>query len=103
MFRVRYRNSQGTLMRILTAISRRGLDLGYVQAEPSGLEHEVTLLVDVNAKQIGQLCRDWHATIDVHEVHVSAAVNEMGVGAPAVHMPPASAGLPEVGSRTAMA
>ena len=102
LFRIRYRNTQGTLMRILTAVSRRGLDLGYVQAEPAGLEHEVTLLVAVNAKQVGQLCRDWHATIDVHEVQVSAAVNEM-VQPPAVHMPPASAGLPGVGTRTAMA
>ena len=32
-FHIRYRNTQGTLMRILNAVSRRGLDLPYVQAE----------------------------------------------------------------------
>ena len=34
-FHIRYRNTQGTLMRIMNAASRRGLDLLSVQAEPA--------------------------------------------------------------------
>jgi len=68
VFHVRYRNTQGTLMRILNAVSRRGIDLPYVQAEPAEHKHRVTLLLDVNPKQIGQLYRDWHAVVDVVDV-----------------------------------
>ncbi len=32
-FHIHYRNTQGTLMRILTAVSRRALDITYVHAE----------------------------------------------------------------------
>ncbi len=70
-FHIRYRNTQGTLMRILNAASRRALDMPYVQAIPTGHEHTATLLLEVNAKQIGQLCRDWHAIVDVTDVSVS--------------------------------
>jgi acetolactate synthase small subunit len=70
-FHIRYRNTQGTLMRILNAASRRALDLPYVQAGAAGQEHSVTLLLEVNAKQIGQLCRDWYAIVDVTDVRVS--------------------------------
>ncbi|HKD03517.1 MAG TPA: hypothetical protein VKB77_13850 [Terriglobales bacterium] len=71
-FHIRYRNTQGTLMRILNAASRRGLDLPYVQAEPIEHTHHVTLLLEVNPKQVGQLHRDWNAIVDV--IYVRAAV-----------------------------
>jgi acetolactate synthase small subunit len=67
-FHIQYRNTQGTLMRILNAASRRGLDMPYVQATPIDHEHAVTLLLEVNPKQTGQLCRDWHAIVDVTKV-----------------------------------
>src|SRR6202008_2171271 len=59
-FHIHYRNTQGTLMRILTAVSRRGLDVPYVQACADGHGQRASLLLDVNTKQIGQLCRDWY-------------------------------------------
>jgi hypothetical protein len=37
-------------MRILNAANRRGIDMPYVQAEPNGHEHKVTLLMEVNQK-----------------------------------------------------
>ena len=37
-------------MRILTAASRRGIDMPYVQAEPNSHKHRVTLLMEVNQK-----------------------------------------------------
>lgn len=67
-FQIKYRNTQGTLMRILNAVSRRGLELPYVKASPIEHTHAVTLLLEVNPKQLGQLCRDWHAIVDVTEV-----------------------------------
>jgi acetolactate synthase small subunit len=76
VFQIRYRNTQGTLMRILTAASRRGIDLPYVQAEPVEHTHEVTLLLDVNPKQLGQLCRDWNAIVDVIDVRAGAQFKE---------------------------
>ena len=39
VFHIRYRNTQGTLMRILNAVSRRGLDLTFVHAEYAGQDH----------------------------------------------------------------
>ena len=57
-FHIRYRNTQGTLMRILNAASRRGLDLPFVQAEQGENEHQAMLILDVNAKQVGQLYRE---------------------------------------------
>jgi acetolactate synthase small subunit len=70
-FHVRYRNTQGTLMRILNAASRRGLDLPAVQAEAAEHDHHVTLLLEVNQKQVGQLYREWYSIADV--IHVSGA------------------------------
>ena len=78
VFHIRYRNTQGTLMRILTAASRRAIDTPYVQAEPSGHEHKVTLLMEVNQKQVGQLSRDWYAIVDVLDVHPAIAMQEIG-------------------------
>lgn len=76
-FHIHYRNTQGTLMRILTAVSRRGIEVPYVLASVSGHGHRADLLLDVNAKQIGQLCRDWHAIVDVTDVRVGVPTPEM--------------------------
>ena len=76
-FHIHYRNTQGTLMRILTAVSRRGLDIPYMHAAVSGYVHRVDLLLEVNPKQIGQLCRDSHAIVDVTDVRVSTPTPEM--------------------------
>jgi len=76
-FHIHYRNTQGTLMRILTAVSRRGLEIHYVLANSSGHGHRADLLLEVNAKQIGQLCRDWHAIVDVTDVRVGSPTPEM--------------------------
>jgi acetolactate synthase regulatory subunit len=76
-FRIHYRNTQGTLMRILTAVSRRGIEMTYVHAAQAGHVHRADLLLEVNAKQIGQLCRDWHAIVDVTDVNVGVPTPEM--------------------------
>ena len=104
LFHIRYKNTQGTLMRILMAVSRRALPMSYVQAMPVEDAHEVRLLLDVTEKQSAQLYRDWHATVDVLEVSSMLALEEgwaAGVDAGA-HMPPASAGIGSY-NRTAMA
>jgi acetolactate synthase small subunit len=72
-FQIRYRNTQGTLMRILNAASRRALDLPMVQAEPAEHDHQVTLALDVNQKQVGQLYREWYAIADVIKVSSGSA------------------------------
>ncbi len=74
-FHIHYRNTQGTLMRILNAVSRRALDITYVkaEAEPDDLTYKVTLLLDVNPKQVGQLRRDWYAIVDVTDVRIGSA------------------------------
>jgi acetolactate synthase regulatory subunit len=92
-FRIHYRNTQGTLMRILTAVSRRGIEIPYMHAAQAGQVHRADLLLEVNAKQIGQLCRDWHAIVDVTDVNVGAPtpeVLEAANGFASPH-PPASA------------
>src|SRR5262245_23890213 len=76
-FHIYYRNTQGTLMRILTAVSRRGVDIPYLHAAAWENGHRVDLLLEVNAKQIGQLCRDWHAIVDVSDVRVGVPTVEM--------------------------
>ena len=65
---IRYRNSQGTLLRILLAATRRGLDLHSGRAEPEGASHRATLQLEANARQLAQLGRDWRAIVDVLEV-----------------------------------
>jgi acetolactate synthase regulatory subunit len=104
-FHIHYRNTQGTLMRILTAVSRRGLEIHYVHAGPAGSGHSADLLLEVNAKQIGQLCRDWHAIVDVTDVHVGVPTPEMLEGAAgfAGPHPPASAGANGSSASAAMA
>jgi len=72
-FQIRYRNTQGTLMRILNAASRRALDMPSVHAEPAENEHQVTLALDVSQKQVGQLYREWYSIADVIHVRSGAA------------------------------
>ncbi len=72
-FQIRYRNTQGTLMRILNAASRRGLDIPSVHADAAEHDHLLTLVLEVNSKQIGQLYREWYAIPDVIRVRSGAA------------------------------
>ena len=104
-FHIHYRNTQGTLMRILTAVSRRGLEIPYVHATSAGQVHRADLLLEVNPKQIGQLCRDWHAIVDVTDVRVGVPTPEMReatIGFAGPH-PPASAGANGGSTSAAMA
>ncbi len=91
VFYIQYRNSQGALMRILNAVSRRGLVLGSVHAECAGRDYLATLLLEVSPKQAGQLLREWNSIMDVVQVHSSAALHE-SVWAP---LPPLSASVAE--------
>ncbi len=101
LFHIRYRNAQGALMRILNAVSRRGLDLTSVHAEYAGQDHAVSLLLDVTHKQVGQLYREWYAIVDVINVHSSAALRDQ-TAAWGPH-PPASASVGEQSARAALA
>jgi acetolactate synthase small subunit len=76
-FHIHYRNTQGTLMRILTAVSRRGLEIHYVRAASAGNLFRADLLLEVTPKQIGQLCRDWYAIVDVTEVKYGPPSSEL--------------------------
>ncbi|HLW83614.1 MAG TPA: hypothetical protein VKR60_00285 [Candidatus Sulfotelmatobacter sp.] len=94
VFHIHYRNTQGTLMRILNAASRRALDIPSVLAEPAEQHHRVTVTLDVTPKQVGQLSRDWYAIADVLEVHSGAGLHQHGDVKPgwAGAHPPASEG-----------
>jgi len=90
-FHIRYRNTQGTLMRILNGASRRGLDLHCVHADAAEHDHQVTLVLEVNQKQVGQLYREWYAIADV--IHVgSGAVQAAEWNSP---HPPAGVSIDE--------
>jgi len=103
-FQIRYRNTQGTLMRILNAASRRALDVPYVQAEPNGHDHKVTLMLEVNTKQIGQLSRDWYAIVDVIDVHTAISVETPGdLAASNLPHPPAAVLAAGAGTQRALA
>jgi len=102
VFHIRYRNAQGTLMRILNAVSRRGLDLTSVHAEAAGQYYGITMLLEVSPKQIGQLHREWYAIVDVIEVRSRAVLHEQEVPAWGAH-PPASASTGEESARAALA
>jgi len=102
VFHIRYRNAQGALMRILNAVSRRGLDLASVHAEYAGQDHAVTLLLQVTPKQTGQLCREWHAIVDVIEVRSGAALHSQEASGWAPH-PPASETVAQQSARAALA
>jgi acetolactate synthase small subunit len=80
-FHIRYRNTQGTLMRILNAASRRGLEITSVRSENTGDTFHVVLPLDVNAKQVGQLYREWYAIADV--IHVGSAAPQADEWSPA--------------------
>jgi len=102
VFHIRYRNAQGALMRILNAVSRRGLDLTSVHAEYVGQDHAVTLLLEVSQKQLGQLSREWYAIVDVIEVRSSSVLR--GRAEPAwVPHPPASESVVQQSARAALA
>lgn len=90
-FHIRYRDTQGTLMRILNAASRRGLDLPSVLAQAAERDHQVTLTLDVNQKQVGQLYREWYSIADVIYVGAGAAPATDW----ASHHPPAGVTLEE--------
>jgi acetolactate synthase small subunit len=94
-FYIRYRNTQGTLMRVLNAASRRGLDLLSVIAEPADRDYQVTLALDVNQKQVGQLYREWYSIADV--IRVGSGLPQAAAWASA--HPPAGVGIEE--ARTA--
>jgi acetolactate synthase small subunit len=100
-FHIRYRNSQGALMRILNAISRRGIDLTSVHAGFDGQHYSVMLRLEVSQKQIGQLSREWHSIVDVIDVRPTVGLlDHEAVWAP---HPPASAGMAERAARAALA
>jgi acetolactate synthase small subunit len=100
-FHIRYRNSQGTLMRILNAMSRRGIDLTSVHAGYDGQHYSVMLRLNVSQKQVGQISREWHSIVDVIDVRSSVGLPEHeAVWAP---HPPASAGIAEQAARAALA
>src|SRR5271169_62743 len=104
VFYIRYRNAQGALMRILNAVSRRGLDLPSVRAEAAPQDHAVTLLLEVTHKQIGQLCRDWYAIVDVIDVRSSPSLREHeNHGTAWAPHPPGSATVAEQSARAALA
>jgi acetolactate synthase small subunit len=103
VFHIRYRNAQGALMRILNAVSRRGIDLTSVHAEAAGQDYAVTLQLEVTPKQIGQLCREWYAIVDVIEVRSSAGLREHEGGGMWTPHPPASASGAEDSARAALA
>ena len=90
-FQIRYRNTQGTLMRILNAASRRGLDIPAVHAAAEENDHQATLMLDVNPKQVGQLHREWYAITDVIAVRSGSGQNSEWTSA----HPPATVALEE--------
>jgi acetolactate synthase small subunit len=102
VFHVRYRNAQGALMRILNAASRRGLDLMSVHAEGAEQDHMVTLMLEVNQKQIGQLYREWYSIVDITDVRSSAAFRDHEDAAWAPH-PPTSQTAAQQAARAALA
>jgi acetolactate synthase regulatory subunit len=75
VFHIRYRNSQGALMRILNAVSRRGLDLTSVHTEAAAEHYEVALQLEVTPKQMGQLYREWFSIVDVVDVRSSVGLH----------------------------
>ena len=89
-FQIRYRNTQGTLMRILNAASRRALDLHLVHAEAAEHDHQAALSLDVNQKQVGQLYREWYGIADV--IKVSSGAGHTAAWAP---HPPAGVSIEE--------
>jgi acetolactate synthase small subunit len=102
VFHIRYRNQQGALMRILNAVSRRGVDFTTVHAEYAGQDHTVTMLLSVTQKQLGQLYREWYSIVDVIEVRSTAAMHGREEAAWGAH-PPASENIAQPGVGAALA
>jgi hypothetical protein len=89
----------GAIMPLYDALEGSG-----VQAEAAERDHRVTLLLEVNPKQVGQLYREWYAIADVTNVH-AGAFREHGDARPAwagPH-PPASESIAEQSARAALA
>jgi acetolactate synthase small subunit len=104
IFHIRYRNAQGALMRILNAVSKRGIDLPSVHAEAAVQDHTVTLMLEVSQKQVGQLSREWYSIVDVIEVRSGTSLREHDEHAAqwGPH-PPASATAVDQSARAALA
>ena len=63
-----------------------------MQAEPEQHAHAVTVLLDVNAKQVGQLYRDWRAVVDVVDVRAGALIADWDHATFNTPHPPTSVG-----------
>jgi acetolactate synthase regulatory subunit len=103
-FQIRYRNTQGTLMRILNAAVRRGIELQSVQAGIADQDHRVTLLLQVTQKQARQLYREWYSVADVTDVGYGAVQHGHGDDGnvwSSVH-PPAPEALTELSAYTSL-
>jgi acetolactate synthase small subunit len=92
VFHIRYRNAQGALMRILNAVSRRGIDLTSVHAEYAGHDYAVTMMLEVSRKQSDQLYREWNAIVDVIEVRSTAPLRGYEQSAWSPHPPTSETG-----------
>jgi len=103
VFHIRYRNTQGTLMRILNAVSRRGLELDSLHAGAAERDHHVTLQLETTPKQMGQLFREWYAIVDVTDVRPGAAHERNDQEAWAAPHPPASASVSGQSAQAALA
>lgn len=60
-YEITFKPRQGVLMRILTEVTRRGIDI--IQVHADGYVCTINLLA--TEKQEGQLLRAWRSTIDV--------------------------------------
>jgi len=75
-FTIRFRPTQGTLLRVLSEITRRGLELNYIQAHSGkgAVPGRAVIRVDeLKDKQRDQLLRAWRSTIDVEEASFEEA------------------------------
>jgi acetolactate synthase small subunit len=100
-YQVRFRNTQGTILRILTAVQRRGLDMSFVHAEQVGEQHLVTLALQMNSKQAEQVCREWHAIVDVEEVSTSDSLKTVASAVGVAARPAVSRVVPRVAAGAA--
>lgn len=64
IFNIKHDDQQGVIMRVLNAVSRRGLEFWYIHADNG----KICLHTNSDQKQAEQLMRDWNATVGVHEV-----------------------------------
>lgn len=66
-YQILFTPSQGTLMRILSQVTRRGIPLEDIRAVKGSV---VLANLDVTVKQDGQLRRAWENQMNVTEVQV---------------------------------